>query len=87
MTRRARVTVSSAVGGEAPTEMCEAPTWSRMLEASCRSEHDTAKVTRFVALLLMQFYSVNFFMHPRKTDGWGEGEVQCTGMRDYSMRV
>lgn len=44
-----------------------------MLEASCRSEHDTARVTRFVALLVIQCYTSSSFMHPRKTDRWGKG--------------
>lgn len=56
-----------------------------MLEASCRSEHDTARVTRFVALLVIQCYTSSSFMYPRKTDRWGKGGVWCIGMHDYRM--
>lgn len=70
----------AAQGGCALTEHCDTLRWSRMLQAPCWSEHDTARMASFDDLLVTQ--SCTFFHGAKKGRQLGEreGGVWCAKM-------
>lgn len=77
---------SSAEGWYALTQFYEVPRRNGMLQASSRSEHDTARVASFDAFPVARSYTFASFMHPGEIDRWGRGGLVSTAIHGVSVR-